>query len=144
MRRCISLGLAIEAKNSRAGRVIRVLCVCEDSRKLVWMIHFDIMADKCSIDIKASIWHTSTMRTTLTIDEPIAADLKRKMQSGNGMTFKKVVNETLKNGLRYEKDLEKKSRKLFKIKARNLMAKPGFNFDKTGELLAIIESPDFK
>ena len=84
------------------------------------------------------------MRTTLTIDEPIAADLKRKMQSGNGMTFKKVVNETLKNGLRYEKDLEKKSRKLFKIKARNLMAKPGFNFDKIGELLAIIESPDFK
>lgn len=84
------------------------------------------------------------MRTTLTIDDRIATELKRKVRNGEGKTFKGVVNETLQNGLLYEEKFAKKPVKPFKIKGRNLKARPGINFDKISELLAMIEAPDFK
>jgi len=84
------------------------------------------------------------MRTTLTIDDRIATALKRKMTTTEGKTFKSVVNETLQNGLLYEEKLKEKSVKPFKIKGRNLKARPGMNFDKIGRLLEMIEGPDYR
>lgn len=84
------------------------------------------------------------MRTTLTIDDLIAAELKRKMLNDTGKTFKKVVNETLEKGLRYDEELLKKPVKPFKVRARNLKAKPGINFDKISELLELIEGAEYR
>ena len=80
------------------------------------------------------------MRTTLTIDDDIALKMKQKVR--NGATFKKVVNETLRHGLLYEEKLAAKPLKPFKIRgARNTGLRPGFNLDKTSELIEQLEGP---
>jgi hypothetical protein len=81
------------------------------------------------------------MRTTLTIDDDIAAKLKSKVKKSKDKSFKEVVNETLRLGLMAEQETPIKP---FKIKARNLGAHPGLNFDKISELLEQIEGPFYK
>lgn len=46
--------------------------------------------------ISATLWH---MRTTITLDDDVAVELEKLRHSG-GRTFKDVVNETLRAGLR--------------------------------------------
>lgn len=73
------------------------------------------------------------MRTTITIDEDIAIRLT-ELQKSKGISFKKAVNQLLRNGL----TVEEKSLKLkpFKIKARPLgKAAKDFNLDKISETL---------
>ena len=54
------------------------------------------------------------MRTTLTIDADIAAELKRLQRQGDG-TWKDLVNDALRRGLR-DIDGKKKTRKPFQTK----------------------------
>ena len=67
------------------------------------------------------------MRTTLTIDDALAASLK-KLANQSGKSFKQVVNETLLNGLAYpvEVPIQKFQQKTF---ALGLPA-AGINLDK--------------
>lgn len=82
------------------------------------------------------------MRTTITIDEDIAVKIKSKMIIGEGKTFEVAVNETLKNGFNFEEQLEQKPRKPFEIRARSMGTYPHLNYDKTSELLELIEEED--
>jgi hypothetical protein len=82
------------------------------------------------------------MRTTLTIDDDVAAKLKSKVKSSKDKSFKEVVNETLRLGLLKETSVA--PARPFKVKGRNLQAREGFNFDNIGELLEQIEGPDYK
>lgn len=84
------------------------------------------------------------MRTTVTLDEDIVTKIKRKMRKGEGKTFKEAVNETLRHGFIFEEQIEAKPRKPFKVKARGLGLYPHLNYDKTGELLAMLDEEDFK
>ncbi len=78
------------------------------------------------------------MRTTLTLDEDVAAKLKAEARR-SGRPFKEVVNDYLRLGL----SVRKQSTPLepFKIHARPLGQRPGLNFDKISELIEQLEGP---
>jgi Ribbon-helix-helix protein, copG family len=72
------------------------------------------------------------VRTTLTLDEDVAAKLKALMRQ-TGRSFKETVNEALRSGLAWRSRAKKQ--KPFKIHARDLGLRPGFNLDCTGRIL---------
>lgn len=75
------------------------------------------------------------MRTTLTLDDDVAALLKRQARK-TGEPFKQVVNETLRRGLIADKQ---PTRKPFKVKPINLGLPR--DFDKVEDLLEYLEGP---
>lgn len=78
------------------------------------------------------------MRTTITLDEDVAAKIKSKMQK-TGLSFKDVVNEMLRTGLVLSEKAAKQ--KPFKVNARPLGLRPGLNYDSFSELLEQVEGP---
>jgi len=78
------------------------------------------------------------MRTTLTLDEDIAAKLKAESRK-TGKPFKQVVNETLREGFFARRNT--KPLPPFKIKARPLGLRPGLSYDCIGKLLEEAEGP---
>lgn len=77
------------------------------------------------------------MRTTLTLDDDVAALLKKEARK-SGEPFKQVVNDTLRRGLTTGKQ---PARKPFKVKPFNLQLPP---FEKVEELLEYLEGPDHR
>ncbi len=77
------------------------------------------------------------MRTTLTLDEDVAARLA-EMQKRTGMSFKELVNQTLRQGLERQQTSLKKITG-FKVKARPLGQIPGLQYSNIGELLEQLE-----
>ena len=77
------------------------------------------------------------MRTTLTLDDDVAAKLKRESQRA-GLPFREIVNETLRRGL--ERQRASAHRRAFKVTARDLgNLKPGLSLDNTAELIEHVE-----
>jgi len=73
------------------------------------------------------------MRTTLTLDDDVAAKLKAE-QSRAGLPFKEIVNETLRRGLASRRAAAR--RHAFTVTARDLGAlKPGLSLDNIGDLV---------
>jgi len=77
------------------------------------------------------------MRTTLTLDEDVAARLV-ELQHKLGVSFKDVVNRTLRQGLEQQATRPRQPPK-FTVKARKMGLRPGLNYDNVGELLEHIE-----
>jgi predicted transcriptional regulator len=77
------------------------------------------------------------MRTTLTLDEDVAARLT-ELQKKRGVSFKEVVNQTLRQGLEQQAKRPQHTTR-FTVKARNMGQRPGLNYDNIGELLEQIE-----
>ena len=77
------------------------------------------------------------MRTTLTIDDDIAALLKKESRR-SGQPFKQVVNRYLRAGLTTH---EKPARKPFKVTPINLGLP---HYDKVEDLLEYLEGPDHR
>lgn len=80
-------------------------------------------------------------RTTITLDEDVRAKLEAEMRK-SGKSFKETVNETLRYGLLSRQKV--KASKPFKVQARDMGLKPGYNLDKTWELIEEIEGPYYK
>ena len=79
------------------------------------------------------------MRTTLTLDEDVAAKLKTESRR-TGRPFREVVNETLRRGL--ESRRATAQRHAFKVTARDLgNLKPGLSLDNIAELIEHVEGP---
>jgi len=78
------------------------------------------------------------VRTTLTLDEDVAARLKSESRR-TGRSFKDVVNDYLRRGLEGARLAE--PRKRFVVKARALGVRPGIDYDNVGDLLEQIEGP---
>ena len=77
------------------------------------------------------------MRTTLTLDDDVAAKLKAESRR-LGRPFREVVNETLCFGLAGRRLA--KERQGFKITARDLGdLKPGLSLDNVAELIEQVE-----
>ena len=77
------------------------------------------------------------MRTTLTLDEDVAARLKAEARR-TGKPFKYVVNECLRRGLLPPRRMG--GRPPFRIVARDLGAlRPGLSLDNIAELLEVAE-----
>jgi hypothetical protein len=81
------------------------------------------------------------MRTTLTLDDDVAAKLKAEARRA-GRPFREIVNETLRRGLASRRATA--PRKPFKVKARDLGLKPGLSLDNIAELLEQVEGPAFR
>ncbi len=77
------------------------------------------------------------MRTTLTLDDDVAAKLRAEARR-SGEPFKQIVNRVLRTGLTVR--VQAASLPPYKIKARAL-GSPGFNYDKVWDLLEEAEDP---
>lgn len=77
------------------------------------------------------------MRTTLTLDDDLAARLQAEARR-TGRSFKTVVNERLRMALARGPTVQK--RKPFKVEPRSMGGPPaGFSYDNLGALLEEIE-----
>ncbi len=76
------------------------------------------------------------MRTTLTLEDDVAAKLKAEVRR-SGQPFKRVVNHFLRVGLNARREL--RAPRPFVVRPRALGVRPGLNYDNTGELLEQIE-----
>ena len=82
------------------------------------------------------------MRTTLTLDEDVAAKLQSESRR-TGRTFRDVVNETLRRGLAQRSAAAPAAP--FRVAARDLgELKPGLSLDNVSELLEQVEGPDHR
>lgn len=79
------------------------------------------------------------VRTTLTLDDDIAAKLKAASRQ-EGRSFREVVNDTLRRGLVSRR--ETAPRKAFKVETRDLgKLEPGLSLDNVAELIERVEGP---
>jgi hypothetical protein len=78
------------------------------------------------------------VRTTLTLDDDVAAKLRAEARR-SGEPFKQIVNRVLRTGLNVR--AQAASIPPFKVKARPLGLRPGFNYDRVWELIEQIEGP---
>jgi len=79
------------------------------------------------------------MRTTLTLDEDVAARLKSEARR-SGRSFRDVVNDTLRRGFASRRPAG--VREPFRVAARDLGGlHPGLSLDNIGDLLEQIEGP---
>ena len=77
------------------------------------------------------------MRTTLTLDDDVAAKLKAEARR-SGRPFREIVNDTLRRGLAARRTSAR--RQAFKVDARDLGAlKPGLSLDNVVDLLEQVE-----
>ncbi|MGA9057660.1 MAG: DUF2191 domain-containing protein [Terriglobia bacterium] len=76
------------------------------------------------------------MRTTLTLDDDVAAKLRAEARR-SGQPFNQVVNHLLRLGLTSRSQL--RPARPFVVRARALGLRPGFSYDNTSELLEQIE-----
>lgn len=79
------------------------------------------------------------MRTTLTLDDDVAAKLKSEARR-SGRSFREVVNEALRRGL--SRTRPSAVRPPFRVVTRDLgELRPGVSLDNISELLEQIEGP---
>jgi hypothetical protein len=93
-------------------------------------------------DIKASNSYHGPMRTTLTIDPDVAAELDRLHGKG-GMNLRQLVNHALRLGLQ-EISSSPTSREPFKTRSFDLGKPLIDNIDCAGEMLAMDDEEFFK
>jgi hypothetical protein len=79
------------------------------------------------------------MRTTLTLDDDVAAKLKAEARRA-GRPFRDVVNDTLRRGLANAPG--RAARQPFKVEARDLgSVRPGLSLDNVADLIEQVEGP---
>jgi hypothetical protein len=81
------------------------------------------------------------VRTTLTLEEDVAARLKREARK-SGLPFKAVVNETLRRG--FAATEARRKQPAYRIKPRSMGVYPGLDYSNTGALLEYAEGPGHK
>lgn len=81
------------------------------------------------------------MRTTLTLDEDVAGQL-RELSRHSGESFKEVVNATLRRGLRGEKTAHRLPR--FKVEPKACGFRPGVDVLRLNRLNDELELEDFQ
>ena len=80
-----------------------------------------------------------TVRTTVTLDEDVAAKLRAETRR-SGLPFKQALNDALRRGLNAKRSASRVER--FRVAARDLgRVSPGLNLDNIGDLLEAVEGP---
>ena len=82
------------------------------------------------------------MRTTVTLDDDVAAKLQAEMRRQRSGTFKQIVNDVLRRGLLVRRELA--ASKPFRVRARRMGKMQGLNYDNVGELLEYVEGAEHK
>lgn len=82
------------------------------------------------------------MRTTLTLDEDVAARLKAEARR-TGKTFKDTVNDALRRSLSTSRRRSPEAR--FRVEARDLgRLRPGLSLDNVSDLVEQVEGPQHR
>ncbi len=81
------------------------------------------------------------MRTTLTLEEDVAAKIEQEMRR-SGKSLKQIVNEHLR--LAFNTRREQPSSRRFVVRPQRMGSVPGLNYDNIGELLEQLEGPGHK
>jgi hypothetical protein len=79
------------------------------------------------------------MRTTVTLDADVAAQLEREMRA-SGKGFKRALNDALRQGLAPRS--RGRAIEPFVVRARELGRHPGLDYRSGGDLLELAEGPD--
>jgi hypothetical protein len=82
------------------------------------------------------------MRTTLTIDDDVAAALER-LRKKRDASFKDIVNDVLRRGLR-DVNSSLRRRKPYRTRTANLGGSKIGSLDNIGEVLAILEGENYR
>jgi len=82
------------------------------------------------------------MRTTLTLDDDVAAALER-LRRNQTLSLKQLVNETLRRGLK-ERGQQRKERAVVQTQAVALGRLRVASIDNIAETLAVVEGENFK
>ena len=82
------------------------------------------------------------VRTTVTLDDDVAVELER-LQKARDASFKDVINETLRSGLRVS-DTPARKRKPFRTRAVDLGPLLIPSIDDVSGALALAEGEDYK
>lgn len=78
------------------------------------------------------------MRTTLTLDDDVAAKLRKETRR-SGKSFKATVNACLRRGL--EAPTEQELAAPFTVEPRRMGLRAGFDLDDAGGLLDLLDGP---
>lgn len=89
-----------------------------------------------AFDIMMSVLYHHDVRTTLTVDDDVAAHLQELARQSR-QPFKRVVNDMLRLGLQSRRTLAPRRR--FVVKARDTALKPGVELDCAAALIERIE-----
>ncbi len=81
------------------------------------------------------------VRTTLTLDEDVITKLREQCRQLR-ISFKQVVNETLRLGLNADRVLQPDQP--FRVQARDLGLRPGLSLDNVAGLLEQVEGPSYQ
>ncbi len=79
------------------------------------------------------------MRTTLTLDDDVEAQLRREMKR-SGKTFKEAVNDAVREGLARRNTSSRIEP--FVVEARPMGTRPGLDYSNVAELLEVAEGPE--
>ena len=82
------------------------------------------------------------MRTTITLEDDVAASLKR-LEKRRGVKFKALVNEALRQGIKCLMAPPKK-RGVFRTRSVDLGSCRGANVDNIAEVIAVAEGESFR
>ena len=81
------------------------------------------------------------MRTTVTLDSDVEETIREEMRSGKGKSFKHALNDLIRRA-RYSKKDKIKTAKPFTIRSKNMGTYPHINYDKTSELISILDEEE--
>jgi hypothetical protein len=93
------------------------------------------------VDIMMLLSYHLDVRTTLTLEEDVAARLQEYCRR-TGSSFKAAVNELLRRGLEARRTAEPQAP--YRVRARPLRARPGVQLDDIAELLEQLDGPSHK
>ena len=82
------------------------------------------------------------MRTTITLEDDVAASLKR-LGKRRGLKFKALINQVLREGIKYMTAPAKK-RSAFRTRSVDLGSCRTANLDNVAEVLAVAEGESFR
>jgi Arc/MetJ family transcription regulator len=94
------------------------------------------------LDINGLSDHAGAMRTTVTLDDDVAAAIRHLRRVRNA-TLKQVVNEALRRGIR-DMTVRKRRRATFRTRSVNLGSLLIPSLDNIGEVLATAEGEPFQ
>lgn len=93
------------------------------------------------LDIAVVRHHDVSMRTTLTLDDDVAARL-REEAGRQGLPFKQVVNRAIRLGLRAAG--ESRERTPYRVRPHSFGLKPGIDPTKLGQLADELETEAYR
>jgi hypothetical protein len=81
------------------------------------------------------------MRTTVTLDADVAAQLEKEMRA-SGKGFKEALNDAVRQGFSRRRQISEIEP--FVVRARPLGVVPGLDYSRVGELLEVAEGPEHR